>query len=424
MSYDEHNDYQSPYEYYGAYHSYTNYRPPRRKRKNRTGLWVVLALLALVTGILSWAVNVMDLQVETGEDQITVSLGKDDLHEAEIPQEIPATASVQEQEESVALAIEDTPHSVENHPAQEERALSLQQIYEKVSPSVASISCLSAVGSGTGTGIVMSHDGYVITNYHVIEDAQQIFVMLGEQDQYSASLVGGDEVTDLAVLKVDARGLEAAEFGDSDMLRVGDAVVAIGDPLGTQLRGTMTDGIVSAINRDLNLSGRQMTLIQTNAALNSGNSGGPLINCYGQVVGINTMKMSSYYAAEGLGFAIPITQAKPILDELISQGYVSGRPAIGISGQTVDLRAQLFYHLPSGVIITDILENSDAAQKGLESDDVIVAFDGRSISSLDDLVRAKDKSVAGDTVRLTIYRAGRYYYADITLIDQITPDIY
>ena len=435
MSYDEHNEFDQPYEYYGTYHSYTNYRPPRRRKKSRTGLLVVLILLALVTGIVSWAMNFMNLQVGRDKDSVTVSVRDRDTPLPENMVSTEPTDEVQMPEEaypaetdgSHILGIGETPLSVENRPAEDEKALSLQQIYEKVSPSVASISCVNAGGMGTGTGIVMSRDGYVITNYHVIEDAQQIYVLLGENDQYPAELVGGDETTDLAVLKVEAQDLEAAEFGDSDMLRVGDAVVAIGDPLGTQLRGTMTDGIVSAINRDLNLSGRQMTLIQTNAALNSGNSGGPLINCYGQVVGINTMKMSNYYSSssvEGLGFAIPITQAKPILDELISQGYVSGRPAIGISGQTIDLRIQLFYHLPSGVIITEIVDGSDAANKGLEADDVIVAFGEDKISSLDDLVMAKEGYAAGDTVRLTVYRQGRYYHVDITLMDQITPDIY
>ena len=136
------------------------------------------------------------------------------------------------------------------------------------------------------------------------------------------------------------------------------------------------------------------------------------------------MKMNSYYSAEGLGFAIPMTHAKPVLDELILQGYVSGRPAIGIRGQTIDLRAQLFYHLPSGVIVTGFIDSADAVQKGLQTDDVIVAFDDVKIASLDDLVAAKDGYEAGDTVRLTIHRGGRYYYVDITLMDQITPDIY
>ena len=185
---------------------------------------------------------------------------------------------------------------------------------------------------------------------------------------------------------------------------------------------------MSAINRDLNLSGRQMTLIQTNAALNSGNSGGPLINCYGQVIGINTMKMSNYSSTsstvEGLGFAIPIAAAKPIIDELIEQGYVSGRPAIGIRGQNLDLRAYYFYHMPRGVVVTGILEDSDAAHKGLEVDDIIVAFNNDQIHSLDDLVAAKKDLVAGDSVRLTIYRGGSYYHVDVDLVDQISPEIY
>ena len=171
-----------------------------------------------------------------------------------------------------------------------------------------------------------------------------------------------------------------------------------------------------------------MTLIQTNAALNSGNSGGPLINCYGQVIGINTMKMSSYSATsatvEGLGFAIPITAAKPILDELISQGYVSGRPAIGIQGQTLDLRSQVFFHMPSGVVITAVEPGSDAEAKGLEPDDVIVGFNDTAISSLEDLVAVKNDLDSGDMVTLTIYRGGRYYEVDITLMDQTTAEIY
>ena len=417
---------QSDYPYHTYY-----YRPqPSAKKRKRAGLWIVLVVLALITGVISWTVNFMDMQTEPGEKEASLFRRQTEPELYSVPEEEIMTA----REEPIVndketLVIGKTPKSVENIPASQEDALSLQQIYEKVYPSVASISCIKSGGSGTGTGIVMSRDGYVITNYHVIEEAQQIYVLLGENDRYEAELVGGDEITDLAVLKVQAANLQKAEFGDSDVLRVGDAVVAIGDPLGTQLRGTMTDGIVSAINRDLNLSGRKMTLIQTNAALNSGNSGGPLINCYGQIVGINTMKIGNYYSSsgatvEGIGFAIPITQAKPILDELISQGYVSGRPAIGIQGQAIDLRGQLFYHLPAGVLITGILEDSDAHQKGLEPDDVIVGFNGMEISSLDDLVAAKDDYEAGDLVELTIYRGGRYYRVEITLMDQIKPEIY
>lgn len=415
---------------------YPAYHPTgKRKKKSHAGLFAVLIVLVLVTGAVSWAVNFWQLHLEIAENRLSVVSGEEGSEARYGWQQIgqrgetaPFVQSPEQTQDTNGLEIHNTPQSVENRPVDIEGALSLQQIYEKVFPSVASISCVHADGGGTGTGIVMSHDGYVITNYHVIDNAQRIYVQLGEKSQYEAQLIGGDETTDLAVLKVEAEGLIPAEFGDSDMLRVGDSVVAIGDPLGTQLRGTMTDGIISAINRDLNLSGRQMTLIQTNAALNSGNSGGPLINCYGQVIGINTMKMSNYSFAsstvEGLGFAIPITQAKPILDELIVQGYVSGRPALGIEGVGVDLRAQLFYHLPSGVSITGLVEQSDAYEKGLECDDVIVRFNDTPIATLDDLVKAREGMAAGDIVRLTIFRGGRYYYVDVELMEQITPDIY
>ena len=419
------------HEQNSSWPEYENYcYPQSRPAKKRTGLLVVLVMVALITGAVSWVVNVLDVDVKIDKNSASLTIGE---QETEMPlpavmAEVPSYETAQVKNEFAGLVVEESPKSVENRPAEDDRALSLQQIYEKVSPSVASISCILRNGSGTGTGIVMSEDGYVITNYHVIENAQRIDVLLGKNVSYTARLVGGDETTDIAVLKVDAIGLNPAEFGDSDALRVGDAVVAIGDPLGAELRGTMTDGIVSAINRDLNLSGRKMTLIQTNAALNSGNSGGPLINCYGQVIGINTMKMSNYSptstTVEGLGFAIPIAAAKPIIDELVVQGYVSGRPAIGIRGQSLDLRAQLFYHLPSGIIITEILPDSNAAQMGLKTDDVIVAFNGVSISSLEDLVRIKSDCTAGDSVQLTVYRGASYYQVTVELMDQISPDIY
>ena len=428
---------------YQNYYPYQNYYNPdgRPKKKKHTGLLVILVTLALITGATSFAVNVLGLRVDLGQRGLTIGFSEpktDKTQQSSVGEQLQAASNVPgapEQSSQTAapvqsqkLDVQQSPQSVENRPVETEQALSLQEIYEKVFPSVASISCVLDNGTSSGTGIVMSADGYVITNYHVVDGARQIYVLLGENDRYAATLVGSDETTDLAVLNVEAADLTPAEFGDSSALRVGDMVVAIGDPLGTELRGTMTDGIVSAINRDLNLSGRQMTLIQTNAALNSGNSGGPLINCYGQVIGINTMKMSSYSSTsatvEGLGFAIPIAAAKPVIDELIAQGYVSGRPAIGIRGQNLDLRAQFFYHMPSGVVVTEILEDSDAAQKGLETDDIIVGLNDVNISSLDDLVSAKNSLTAGDTVTLVIYRGGQYYKVEVVLMDQISPEIY
>lgn len=437
MPYDEYDRREDGQPEYRPGYSYYN---TGRKQKRHTGLIVVLVILAVLTGLASWAVNVLGVRVDLGQGSAVVTIGKSDTQPDADPTAAQDTTPTADETQTTAdptqtqtqttpgLTIDDSPQSVENIPADEEGALSLQEIYEKVIPSVASISCVQQGGTASGTGIVMSDDGYVITNYHVIESAQQIYVLLSDENTYTATLVGGDEATDLAVLKVEATGLTPAEFGDSDALRVGDVVVAIGDPLGTELRGTMTDGIVSAINRDLNLSGRQMTLIQTNAALNSGNSGGPLINCYGQVIGINTMKMSSYSSTsatvEGLGFAIPITAAKPILDELIQQGYVSGRPAIGIQGETLGISTQLFFHMPSGVVITAVEETSDAAAKGLQPDDVIVGLNDSAIDSLEDLVAAKNDLSAGDQVTLTVYRGGRYYEVKVTLMDQISADLY
>ena len=251
-----------------------------------------------------------------------------------------------------------------------------------------------------------------------------ISVLTNDNREFEAALVGSDEMSDLAVLKIDARGLQAAEFGDSSKLRVGDSVVAIGDPLGVQLRGTMTNGIISAINRDLTVGDRTMTLIQTNAALNNGNSGGPLINCYGQVIGINTVKMSSYYTAsatvEGLGFAIPISVAKPIIDELIENGYVAGRPAIGISGDSLPTYYRAYYRLPDGVYVTSVNDGSDAKAKGIREGDIVTAINGEGISSIDDLNTIKNQYAAGDEVTLTIYRSGAYYEVTVTLVDQAT----
>jgi len=450
MNYQDQDPNRRSDPYYGPYASY--YAANARKPKKHTGLLVVLVVLALLTGAASWAVNFLGVTASLDENGLVISMGKQEAEQsqetvrhpdtsapvtqspaAETPKQ--ETAPVVEKVDATdssgdtVLQVETSAPGVENHLSADPKALSLQAIYEKVIPSVASISSVLRNGSSTGTGIVMSADGYVITNFHVIDDALQITVLLEGDREYTAVLVGGDETTDLAVLKIqdDTVQLTPAEFGNSDVLRVGDLVVAIGDPLGIHLRGTMTDGIVSAINRDLNVDGRKMTLIQTNAALNSGNSGGPLINCYGQVVGINTIKMSSYASSatvEGLGFAIPITAAKPILDELIANGYVAGRPAIGIQGATIDVRAQFFYGMPSGVGINYVDTASDAYAKGLAPDDVIVGFNGAQITSLDDLVRAKSDLKAGDTVTLTIYRGGKYYEVDVVLMDQTSPDLY
>jgi len=319
-------------------------------------------------------------------------------------------------DKDVTLEINKSPTSVDNIP--QEGGLSLQDIYLKAIDSVVSISCTRSNGSSSGTGVVLSANGYVITNCHVVEDAQAISLLFTDNRVLPAVIVGADPVSDLAVLYVNATDLTPAEFGDSSALRVGDAVAAIGDPLGSEFRGTLTNGIVSAINRDVTTNGRTMTLIQTNAALNSGNSGGPLLNCYGQVIGINTLKIGTFTdsaGVEGLGFAIPSTTVKEIVDQLISQGYVSGRPSLGITGDAVSELQQRFYRLPAGVLIQSVTGNAQTA--GLSAGDIILTLDGTRVTNMDELNSVLYANQVGDQLDAVVYRSGKQYAVKLTLQD-------
>lgn len=282
---------------------------------------------------------------------------------------------------------------------------------------------------GTGTGIVMTADGYVITNAHCIYDnesdykcgkAVNVSVVMGDEDEtaYDAEIVGYDLETDLAVLKISANGLTPAEFGNSDDLRVGETVVAIGNPLGFELFGTTTCGIVSALNREITINEKDMTLIQTDAAINEGNSGGPLLNGYGQVIGINSAKMSSSYGSagvEGLGFAIPISGARDIIEDLIENGYVTGRPQFGITGVDVSESDAEHFSMPLGVYVYGVTGGSAAEQAGICQGDVITAVEGTTITNMNELNEAKNQYNAGDTITLTIYRSGQSLDLELTL---------
>ena len=410
-----------------------------RKRSNWLGTFVAILLLVILTCGVVYVTFFADIHVQRTGNGLLLYFGTRQAQPAEThtvsQSETPAQAETPEADTSSALAAQpaEDPPSVEIEsspaapatPASEDEAdgaLSLQEIYKKCIGSVVCITASAQSGKSSGTGIVLSADGYLITNHHVIENAQVIAVQTSDDRQFQASIIGSDEASDLAVLKVEADDLQPAEFGDSDKLAVGDRVVAIGDPLGAQLRGTMTSGIVSAINRDLEVNDRTMTLIQTDAALNNGNSGGPLINCYGQVIGINTMKLRSYYSttAEGLGFAIPMAVAKPILEELMENGYVAGRPAIGISYDTLPLAFRIYYNLPEGVYISAVYDGSDAQAKGVTAGDIITAVNGTRVTSIDELNRVKNQFTAGDSITLTLYNGGSYRDVEVTLIDQAT----
>ena len=295
-----------------------------------------------------------------------------------------------------------------------------EDIYKKVNPSVVSVISTTAEGTGSGSGVIMSKDGYIITNNHVVDGAQSVSVQLSDGTSLDAEIIGTDEQTDLAVIKVTPTSdLTAAEFGDSDELEPGEYAYAIGSPGGVQFANTITGGRISAINRDLTVNDRVMTLIQTDASINNGNSGGALINKYGQVVGITSAKLSGNAfgsaTVEGMGFAIPINTAKDIVDELIQNGYVSGRPSIGITGQNVESADGKV----SGVQVYSIDSRAKAASEGLQVGDVITAVDGTPTPDMDKVNELKQDKKAGDKLTLSVYRisTGKTLNITITLTD-------
>ena len=303
------------------------------------------------------------------------------------------------------------------------RALSFPEIYDKVIPSIVSIQALGDEGGFEGTGVVMTADGYVVTNYHIIDGCSQAAVVLADGIRYEAKLVGCDAESDLAVLKVTARGLVPAEFGDSDLLQVGESVVAIGNPLGSQFFGTMTEGIVSAINRDVTVEGYDMSLIQTTAALNPGNSGGALINSFGQVVGITNMKMmSDYETIEGLGFAIPTTSVRDVVNTLLAEGAITGRPTIGIMCFALQSGYEEEYGRDSGVYISKITPRGPAEKAGVKVGDVILEANGRTIETLEDLTVARDEAGVGGELKLTLWRDGETLELTLILVEQYELD--
>ncbi len=302
--------------------------------------------------------------------------------------------------------------------AEEGGLLHATDIYDKVVPSVVGVSSTLVNGGSTGTGIILSEDGYILTNAHVVEDAFEVTVLLNintdEYEEVKATVVGSDEQTDIAVLKIDKTGLTAAELGVSSELEIGEFVMAIGNPLGFEFANTATSGMVSGLDRQFTMESYSLNLIQTDAAINSGNSGGPLVNSYGQIIGITSSKISQQYA-ESLGFAIPIDEAMPIIEDLVQYGYVRGRPQIGIGGQDLEKIWADFNDIPQGIIVLSITEDSGAADAGLQINDIIIGVDGKPVTTMDELNTYKEEHQAGDTMRLLIYRDGETLEVDVVL---------
>lgn len=278
--------------------------------------------------------------------------------------------------------------------------------------------------SGYGTGIIIREDGYIMTNNHVVADSDSVKVTLYDGNEYPATIIGTDVATDIAVLKIDATGLTAAALGDSDQLEVGETVVAIGNPLGSDLAGSVTAGIVSALGREITTNGYSQKYIQTDAAINPGNSGGALVNTQGEVIGINTLK--SYLAGyddygvpigtEGIGFAIPVNNAIPIVEQLLTTGSVE-RPGIGISCIAT---ADYNYNesgAPDGVIVVEVVEGGPADAAGLQNGDIITAIDGTDVTTVEELTTAIKTHKIGDKIELKVWRSGQEYRATITIGD-------
>lgn len=428
--------YQNNRPYYSNSNEYV-YSPDEIKKASGNGGKVALALIAIVLGIFVVAVSsisafiaVTGFDPSTAIEENVVEQGPKDDDHTELPGvDVPGQndPQVSEQSPEVEPDVESEQVNIDpnrSYPTLEqlatpEDAMSLPDIYDKVSPSVVGVSCTLNRSTATGTGIIISEDGYIITNAHVVEDAVSVIIVDQDMNEYDAVVIGADAQTDLAVLKIEASGLSACEFGKSGNLRIGELAIAIGNPLGFELYGTMTSGIISGLNRTITIGENEMTLIQTNASINSGNSGGPLIDAYGRVIGITSAKVASTYG-EGLGFAIPIDEALPIIEDLIHHGYVTGRPMIGVSGEDITTIMSMYYRLPQGVYVRFVTPESPAEAAGIKAGDIIIGIQGESITTMNELNNIKNQYSAGDTITLTIYRDGSNMDVDLVLGEATT----
>lgn len=394
-----------------------SYTPAPRKRRRRFGVLLCVMLCLVLCGLVAVGV----LAVAGGFGFVRLPDGEVRFGNSE--------RLLEDWRQLPDVSIYDTPKA--SFPvmldSESREILSANAIYKKSGESVTGILSSSDYGEGSGTGVIMSSDGYIITNYHVIDGATLIEVVLHDGETVNARVIGKDRLTDLAVLKIEKTGLVAAEFGNSDRLEHGDPVVAIGNPLGLDLQNTVTDGIISGINRDITLNDSSgevtMTVLQTNCAVNPGNSGGPLFNSYGQVIGIISAKIMSdaSQAVEGLGFAIPINTAIPIIEELLTYGYVKGRPTLGIlvnTSMVIDQQTAQFYGVQSGIIVMEVHPDSDAYAKGLQPQDIITHVDGEPVSDLSSVNKIKNTKKAGDTLKLTVFRRGEVLNIEIMLMEE------
>lgn len=378
-----------------------HHTPQSPKKHSRKGLWIFLAVMAVLV-----MAAVAAALIAGPEDGGTA----DDDHDAS------SIVDIFDKDIPTIDRVEGDPELRFFCTAAEGEALTAQEVYAAVNPSVVMVAvAIDEEKASIGTGVILTEDGYVVTNAHVIAGGLSAWVALDTGEVLDAELVGFDSNEDLALLKlVDGQGLPAARLGDSDACVVGDQVYAIGNPLGVELRGTLTNGLISAIDRQVTMEGRVMTMLQTTAALNNGNSGGPLINDQGQVIGINTMKMSGGKTAtatvEGLGFAVPTRRVVAVINDIMATGAFHGIPSLGIYvGQ--EMQADGAYQL----VIYDVTEDYGAAEAGLLPGDVILAADGTEVHETWELLDLRGRHIVGESMVLTVQRGDQVFDADVTL---------
>ncbi len=383
-------------------------KPPKKPHSHRSRrVWSVLSIVLLVAAsclITAYAVNQSwESRSSTQFDAVRRQIAtlQEQVNQAQVPSPslspVPADGS----------------------------AMTPSQLYASCVDGVVAISSAvhtsgyygSSDATSTGSGFVYSQDGYIVTNYHVVEGASSVEVAMYDGTAYPAQVVGYDAANDIAVLKVEATGLSAVALGQSGALSIGDMVVAIGNPLG-QLAATQTVGYVSGINREVTTDSTIINMIQTDAAINPGNSGGPLFNMYGQVVGITSAKYSgttgSGASIEGIGFAIPMDDVVPIISDLISYGYVTGA-YMGVTVQNTDADSAAMFGLPTGAYVLEVVEGGSAHRAGIQVKDIIIDIGGNTVTNVTDLTRALRKFKAGDATTVTVIRSGKEITLDITL---------
>lgn len=406
------------YEMYNSYNSF-NPKPPKRRKKRVAGSIALVLVTAIISSFVVGSVlyNRFNNEIEDVKAQAlnTIMESAQAISENDNPLK---TATSYSDAQNISAA-----NTNMTKAAAFTQGSGVTTIAKQAGPSIVGIrmtvnstrqnryGVLNSQVS-EGSGIIITKNGYIMTNYHVVSSADPksslssntvLEVFLPDGREGKATFVGGDSETDLAVIKISLTGLPVADLGDSSKLEVGELAVAIGNPLGMEFAGSVTVGVISALNRTVEIDDRTMNLIQTDAAINTGNSGGALLNSNGEVIGINSVKISAS-GVEGLGFAIPINDAKPIVDQLMTYGYVKGRPYIGISGIDISDTMSNYYNLPKGVYISAVGSGSAAEKAGIKVGDVITQMDGKTIESMSDVEDVKAKHMAGDTVSVVIKR--------------------